>query len=71
MKIIKKLTLAAVATLSLMSASAFAQSVTATARTLDDAEAQVAAQAQQQGAQYTIIEASSNDIIHMTATLHK
>lgn len=55
----------------LMAASAFAQSVTVTALTLDDAEAEVAAQAQQQGAGYTIIEASNNNVIHMTAKLHK
>lgn len=38
-------TLIAVAALSMMSFGAFAQSITATARTLDDAEAQIAAQA--------------------------
>lgn len=71
MKIIKHTSVIVVAALSLMSASVFAQSVTATAQTLSDAEAKIAAEAQQQGAQYTIIEASNNDIIHMTANLHK
>ncbi|NCF08845.1 YdgH/BhsA/McbA-like domain containing protein [Kosakonia sp. MH5] len=71
MKIIKHTSVIVVAALSLMSASVFAQSVTATAQTLSDAEAKIAAKAQQQSAQYTIIEASSNDIVHMTAKLHK
>lgn len=71
MKIFKKLSLAVLATCSLMSASVFAQSVSATALTLDDAEAKIAVQAQQQGTQYTITEASNNDIVHMTAKLHK
>ena len=71
MKIIKTLTIATLPACSLISASGFAQSVTATAPTLDDAEAKIAAQAQQQGDQYTIIEASNNDIVHMTAKLHK
>lgn len=71
MKIIKTLSIFAVTTLSLMSASVSAQSITATALTLDDAEAKIAAQAQQRDAQYTITEASSNDVVHMTAKLHK
>ncbi|ELY2909561.1 DUF1471 domain-containing protein [Cronobacter dublinensis] len=71
MKIFKTLSVAAVTTLSLMSASVSAQSITATALTLDDAEAKIAAQAQQQGARYTITEASSSDVVHMTAKLHK
>lgn len=71
MKIIKTLSIVAVTTLSLMSASVSAQSITSTALTLDEAEAKIAAQAQQQGAQYTITEASSNDVVHMTAKLHK
>lgn len=50
MKIIKTFSIVAVTTLSLMSASVSAQSITATALTLDDAEAKIAAQAQQQGA---------------------
>jgi len=71
MKIIKTLSIVAVTTLSLMSLSVSAQSITATAPTLDDAEAKIAAQAQKQDAQYTITEASSNDVVHMTAKLHK
>lgn len=71
MNIIKTLTIATLTSCSLMSVSVFAQSVTATALTLDDAEAKIAAQALQHGAQYTITEASNNDIVHMTAKLHK
>lgn len=70
-KNIKIMSIAAAAAFSLMSASGFAQTVTATASTLDGAEAKIAAQAQQQGAQYKITEASTSNIIHMTAELHK
>jgi len=52
MKSIK--TFVAVAALSMMSFGAFAQSVTACALTLDEAEAQIAAQAQKAGASYVI-----------------
>jgi hypothetical protein len=71
MKTFKAMSIAAVAALSLMSASGLAQTVTATASTLDGAEAKIAAQAQQQGAQYKITEASTSNVIHMTAKLHK
>jgi len=54
-----------------MSAASFAQSVTATSMTLDGAEAKIAAQAKQQGAQYKITEANTNNIVHMTAELYK
>lgn len=71
MKTIKALSIAAVTALSLMSAAGYAQTVSATALTLDGAEAKIAALAQQQGASYTITEASSNNLVHMTAELHK
>lgn len=71
MKTIKAMSIAAVAALSLMSAASFAQSVTATASTLDGAEAQIAAQAKQNGEHYRITEASSNNFVHMTAELYK
>jgi hypothetical protein len=71
MKTIKALSIAAVAALSLMSATSFAQSVSVTASTLDSAEAKIAAQAQQQGAQYKITEANTNNRVHMTAELYK
>ncbi len=70
MKTIKAMSLAAVAALSLMSAASFAQSVTVTSSTLDGAEAKIAAQAQQQGAQYKITEANTNNRVHMTAELY-
>ncbi|MBK4784038.1 MAG: DUF1471 domain-containing protein [Pantoea sp. Pent] len=71
MKAIKTLTIAAAAALSLMSAASFAQTVSATSTTLDGAEAKIAAQAQQQGAQYKILKASTNNLVHMTAELYK
>ena len=64
---IKAMSIAAVAALSLMSAASFAQSVTATSLTMEGAEAKIVAQAQQQGAQYKIIEASNGNVVHMTA----
>ncbi|EMW2827718.1 DUF1471 domain-containing protein [Yersinia enterocolitica] len=64
-------TFVAVSVLSLVSFGSFAQTVTATDTTLDGAEAQIAAQAQQQGAQYKIIEANTNNRVHMTAELAK
>ncbi|MCE0491203.1 DUF1471 domain-containing protein [Pantoea sp. Mb-10] len=71
MKTTKTLTLAAAAALSLLSAASFAQSVSVTASTLDGAEAKVAAVAQEQGAQYKITEANTNNRVHMTAELYK
>ena len=64
-------TLVTAAALSVLSFGAFAQSVTATASTLDDAEAMVAAQAQKAGASYKITEANVNNNVHMTAELTK
>ncbi len=69
MKTIKSL--AAVAALSLISFASFAQSVSVTAGTLDDAQAQIAAQAKQQGAAYHITEAYAGNQVHMTAELTK
>ena len=69
MKSIK--TFVAVAALSLFSSVSFAQSVSATASTLDRAEAKIAAQAQQEGASYKITEATVNNVVHMTAELSK
>ncbi|KJM66317.1 DUF1471 domain-containing protein [Pluralibacter gergoviae] len=69
MKTIK--TFAAVTALSLMSFGAFAQSVSATASTLDRAEAQIAAKAAAEGASYKITSAQFNNRVHMTAELSK
>lgn len=69
MKSIK--TFASVTVLSLMSFGAFAQSVTATASTLDRAEAKIAAQAAEQGASYKITSAQFNNRVYMTAELSK
>ncbi|MHA1066473.1 DUF1471 domain-containing protein [Enterobacter ludwigii] len=55
------------ATLSMMSFGAFAQSISATASTLDSAEAKIAAQ----GASYKIPSAQFNNRVHMTAELIK
>ncbi|WP_368900186.1 DUF1471 domain-containing protein [Mixta calida] len=57
--------------LSALSVNSFAASVTATALTLEAAEAKIAAQAAQQGAGYKITEANFNNGVHMTAELVK
>lgn len=64
-------TFVAVAALSLVSFGSFAQSVSATASTLDRAEAKIAAQAAEQGASYKITSAQFNNRVHMTAELTK
>ncbi|MCS3433053.1 YdgH/BhsA/McbA-like domain containing protein [Klebsiella sp. BIGb0407] len=61
----------AVAALSLMSMGAFAQNISTTAPTLDEAEAKIAAKAAEQGANYSITSAIVNDRVHMTANLNK
>lgn len=71
MKNIKAMSIAVVAALSMMSASTFAQTISATSLTLDGAEAKIAAQAQQDGQQYKILEASNGNVVHMTAELYK
>lgn len=71
MKTIKAFSLAAVAALSMLSAASFPQTVSVTSSTLDGAEAKIAAQAQEQGAQYKITEANTNNRVHMTAELYK
>lgn len=67
MKSIK--TFAAVIALSVLPLTSFAQSISATGPTLDEAEAQIAAKAQALGASYTITEANFNNGVHMTAQL--
>ncbi|BAN94789.1 hypothetical protein E05_00230 [Plautia stali symbiont] len=67
MKTIK--TFAAVIALSVLPFASFAQSVTATASTLDNAEAQIAAKAQELGASYKVTEVNFNNGVHMTAEL--
>lgn len=69
MKSIK--TLVAAVALSTLSFGAFAQSVTASGTTIDDAEAKIAAKAEQAGASYKITEANVNNTVHMTAELYK
>ena len=69
MKSIK--TFVSVAALSMISFGSFAQSVSATAATLDRAEAKIAAQAAEQGASYKITSARFNNRVHMTAELTK
>jgi hypothetical protein len=50
----------------------FAETVTATAATMDGAEAKIAAQAQAAGASsYKITEAFTGNRVHMTAELNK
>ena len=69
MKSIK--TFVAVIALATSFGSFAAQTVTATASTIDGAEAKIAAQAQQAGASYHITEAFTGDRVHMTAQLTK
>lgn len=69
MKTIK--TFVVVAVLSLISSASFAQTVTATASTLDGAEAQIAAKAKMAGTGYSITEAYAGNQVHMTAQLTK
>lgn len=60
-----------IAALSAVSFGSFAQSITATASTLDDAEAKIAQQARDEGAQYKITESYAGNQVHMTARLIK
>lgn len=60
-----------VSALSLVSFASFAQSVTATGKTLDEAQAQIAVQAKQAGASSQITEAYAGNLVHMTAALIK
>ncbi len=69
MKSIK--TFVAIIALSLLSSASFAQTITATASTLDGAEAQIAAKAKQVGMGYSITEAYAGNQVHMTARLTK
>lgn len=69
MKSIK--TFVAVAALSLISFGSFAQTVTATASTLDAAEAKVAAQAKDAGASYKITGARVDNRAYVSAELIK
>ncbi|WP_312111441.1 DUF1471 domain-containing protein [Pantoea septica] len=57
--------------LSAVSFAGFAQSITATGSTLDDAETHIAQLAQKAGATYKITESYSGNQVHMTATLYK
>ncbi|MFW0699890.1 YdgH/BhsA/McbA-like domain containing protein [Pantoea sp. R13S299] len=71
MKTVKKLSFAAVAALSLVSFGSLAQTVSAISLTMDGAQAKIAAQARSQNEQYRILEASTNNRVHMTAELYK
>lgn len=62
---------AAAGLLSTLSFGAFAQTISATASNLDDAEAKIAAQAAKQGQSYKIMSAINNNRVHMTAELTK
>ncbi|WP_241608077.1 DUF1471 domain-containing protein [Rosenbergiella australiborealis] len=70
MKNLKSVLLASTAALSLLSFGSFAQSVSVTDSTLDGAEAQIAAIAQQSGSDYQITGASSQNYVRMTANIH-
>lgn len=57
--------------MALIPAISFAQSISATSSTLEEAESKIAMKAQQEGLKYKIIEASNNNRIHMTAILYR
>lgn len=61
----------AITALSMMSFGTFAQSISATASTLDRAEAKIAAQAAEQGSTYKITGTQFNNRVYMTAELTK
>lgn len=69
MKTIK--TFVAVSALALISFTSFAQSITASATTLDGAEAKIAAQAKQAGASYKITSARFENGAMISAELTK
>lgn len=69
MKTIK--TFVAVTALSLISFVSFAQNITATASTLDGAEAKVAMMAKASGASYKIISARTDNHAYVSAELIK
>lgn len=60
-----------VTALTTISFGSFAQSVTATGSTLDEAESQIAQQAKQAGSDYKITESYAGNQFHMTAKLIK
>jgi Tfp pilus assembly protein PilE len=64
-------TFVAVALFALISSTSYAQTVTASASTLDAAEAKIAHQAKMAGAEYTITQAYAGNQVHMTARLIK
>jgi len=71
MKTVKNLSLATVAALSLVSFGSLGQAISVTSLTMDGAQAKIAAQARSQKEQYKILEASTNNRVHMTAELYK
>ncbi|PLR35501.1 DUF1471 domain-containing protein [Chimaeribacter coloradensis] len=64
------LTMAAAAFFVIMSAPCYAQSITVTSGTLDEAEAKIAEKAQHLNAKYKITEANIHNRVHMTARLY-
>jgi len=60
-----------VAMLSSASFGSFAQTITATGSTLDEAEARIARQAKQADSTYKITESYAGNQVHMTAELFK
>ena len=69
MKTVKSALIAIV--LTAVSFAGFAQSITATGSTIDDAESHIAQQAQKAGATYKITESYAGNQFHMTAKLIK
>ncbi|MDE4626694.1 DUF1471 domain-containing protein [Klebsiella pneumoniae] len=60
-----------ISVLSAASLNSYAQSISATGSTLDDAESQIAQQSKQAGADYKITSSYAGNQVHMTATLLK
>ncbi|AYP25797.1 DUF1471 domain-containing protein [Pantoea agglomerans] len=68
---LKKISLTTLAVLSLVSFSSSAQSITVVSSTLDGAQAKIAAQAHALNEHYKILEANTNNWVHMTAEIYK
>ncbi|EOI3547714.1 DUF1471 domain-containing protein [Cronobacter dublinensis] len=60
-----------ISTLSVASFNSYAQSISATGSTLDDAESQIAQKSKQAGAEYKITSSYAGNQVHMTAMLLK
>lgn len=60
-----------ISVMSAASSNSYAQSISATGSTLDDAESQIAQKSKQAGTDYKITSSYAGNQVHMTATLLK